>query len=296
MSKISRKLQKINKSYFVSLPKTWIKNLNLDKNSVIDMLICDDGSIKISPKFEKQEQALDEIILQSSRYVARDIVKYCLSGVEKIIIVSKEDFQGPICKDILWFVNHLPNAEIIERDKRRIIVSNFGYKKIPTRKIIQRLLYLICEMFENIQNRQPSELKNNFDSVRRLYFVLVTHIRTYLRTGVYVSEDRTFTPLEAMDYRMFCEKIERIGLILRDYTYIEGEYDGFFAKVEEFFTEVMDAFLKKNYQKACEAWFKRDDLVLEAEKLSEGFNCEESEKLKQLLTIIEYCKDMADLI
>ncbi|MBN1803588.1 MAG: phosphate uptake regulator PhoU [Candidatus Lokiarchaeota archaeon] len=296
MSIISRKLQKINKSYFVSLPKTWIKNLNLDKNSIIDMLVCDDGSIKISPKFEKQEQALDEIILQSSRYVARDIVKYCLSGVEKIIIVSKEDFQGEICKDILWFVNHLPNAEIIERDKRRIIVSNFGYKRIPTRKIIQRLLYLICEIFENIQKEQPTELKNNFDSVRRLYFVLVTHIRTYLRTGLYVSEDRTFTPLEAMDYRMFCEKIERIGLILRDFIYIKGEYNGFFAKVEEFFTEVMDAFLKKNYQKACEAWFKRDDLVQQAQELSEGMNCEKKVKLNQLLTIIEYCKDMADLI
>ncbi|MFX1238585.1 MAG: AbrB/MazE/SpoVT family DNA-binding domain-containing protein [Promethearchaeota archaeon] len=296
MSKISRKLQMINKSYFVSLPKSWIKNLNLEKNSIIDMIICDDGTIKLAPKLEKQEKRIDEIIIQSSRYVARDIVKYCLSGTEKIIIVSKEDFQGEICKDILWFVNHLPNAEIIERDKRRIIVSNFGYKRIPTRKIIQRLLYLICDMFENIKNNDLAELKTNFDSVRRLYFILVTHIRTYLRTGIYVSEDKTFTPLEAMDYRMFCEKIERIGMILRDYEYKKGEFDGFFEKVEEFFIEIMDAFLKKNYERACEAWFKRDELINEAQALITNLECQEKERLKLLVSIIEYGKDMADLI
>ena len=297
MNPISRKLQKINKSFFVSLPKSWVKNLGLDKNSLIEMVICDDGSITLLPKLNQPPlENENEIVLSSSRYVARDIVKHCLSGIDRIIIASNEDFDEEIWNDLPWFVTHLPNAEIIEKSNRRVVIHNFGYKTIPTKKVIQRLLYLTCEMFENLRTNSKEELLENFESIRRFYFILITHIRTYLRTGVYISEDKTFTPLQAMDYRMFCEKIERIALILRNFDYKKDELNGFFQKVEFYFTDVMDAFLRKNHEKACKAWFNRDQLVQEADKIKKNLECDAKDKLRDLLRIVEYCKDMADLI
>jgi len=70
-------------------------------------------------------------------------------------------------------------------------------------------------MFVDVKENARDDLQYNFEQLRTFYFILVTHIRTYLKTNIYVTEDNDFTPLEAMDYRMFCEKIEEVGKILR---------------------------------------------------------------------------------
>ncbi len=53
MERFSRKLQKIHESYFVSLPKTWVKTLHLNKNSTIEMVMNSDGTLKLAPKLER---------------------------------------------------------------------------------------------------------------------------------------------------------------------------------------------------------------------------------------------------
>ncbi len=294
MEQFFRKLQRISGSFFVSLPKSWVKNFNMTKNSIIRMEIREDGSLFLYPKL-KQEVAKDELILNSSNYVARDIVKNCLSGIETIVVISDVEIEPEIKKQINWFVAGLPNTEIIEDQKQRIVIQNFGYKKIPTKKLIQRLLYIICDMFEYLREYQHEQLKNSFNQLKRFYFILVTHIRTYLRTGVYISEDTTFSPLEAMDYRMFCEKIEEIGVILRDIQ-ISNKIRDFLTITENYFKDTMDAYLKKDFEKAHLVWFKKEELTEKASELMKSLNFAEKEQIKDLIRIIEKCKDMAAFI
>ncbi|MFX1339991.1 MAG: hypothetical protein ACFFDK_15370 [Promethearchaeota archaeon] len=71
-----------------------------------------------------------------------------------------------------------------------MVIHNFGYKSIPTKKAIQRLLYLAYDMFENLQKGDIEELLVNYENLRRFYFLLVIHFRTYLRTGSYVSNSQ----------------------------------------------------------------------------------------------------------
>lgn len=294
MDKISRKLQKIHESFYVNLPKAWINNMRLDKNSTIEIFVCNDGSLKLSPKLQ-HEAIEDKVVLNSKRYVARDVVKHCLAGTESVFIVSDAPISDEIKKDVKWFVEKLPNTEIIDEDKKKIEIHNFGYKSVPTKKAVQRLLYLACDMFENLRLDAIKDLELNYENLRRFYFILVIHIRTYLRTGSYVSEDKDFTPLEAMDYRLFCEKIERIGLILKELRLNENIKD-FFVKIEKLYDETMKAFLAKNQITACEIWFKRNELIGEANELIKNLEYDDKDRIKEMLRIVEYCKDMADLI
>ncbi|MFX0011235.1 MAG: hypothetical protein ACFE9R_13040, partial [Candidatus Hermodarchaeota archaeon] len=139
------------------------------------------------------------------------------------------------------------------------------------------------------------ELNDNFEQLKRFYFILVTHIRTYLRTGIYVSEDSDFTPLEAMDIRMFCGKIEDIGMILRDIQ-INENLTEFFKIIREYFNEVMNAYLKRNLELAHISWLKKDNLVKKATPLMSKLSYEEKRILDDLLRIAKLCKDMAALI
>ncbi|MFX1355482.1 MAG: hypothetical protein ACFFGP_16130, partial [Promethearchaeota archaeon] len=125
--------------------------------------------------------------------------------------------------------------------------------------------------------------------------ILVTHIRTYLKTGVYVSEDQDFTPLEAMDFRIFCEKIEEIGKILRDLKLSENVMD-FFLEIQNYFNEVLDAYLHKKLELAHKAWLKKNNLVKKANTLMNTLDYDDKDKIKDMIRIAESCKDMAALI
>ena len=296
MDKTFRKLQKISGSFFVSLPKVWIKNYNLEKNTPIAIDIRSDGSLIISPKLKQNEDDIkDELVLHSSPYVGREIVKHCLSGQTNLVIMSDKEIDKSLKTEIRWLVTGLPNTEIIEEERQRIVIQNFGYKKIPTKKLIQRLLYLIADMFDDLKDNTVEALKYSFTQLRKFYFILVTHIRTYLRTGIYVTEDTDFTPLEAMDYRMFCEKIEDIGKILRDLRLSENVKD-FFNEIHQYFNEVMEACLKKDLVLASEIWLKKDKLVEEANLLMNNLDYDDKDKVKDMIRIAQSCKDMAALI
>ncbi|MFX1275026.1 MAG: hypothetical protein ACFFAT_08280 [Promethearchaeota archaeon] len=297
MDRIYRKLQNLGGSIFVSLPKVWTKNFGLKKESSVAIDIRPDGTLLISPKLKQEENELkNEIILNSSKYVAREMSKFILSGIETVIIRSDKEFDKKIRNEISWFVDGLPNTEIIEEERQRIVIQNFGYKKIPTKKIIQRLLFLICDMFDNLLERANIDLKQDFKKLQRFYFILVTHIRTYLRTGIYISDDnQKFTPLEAMDLRMFCEKIEDIGTILKNLR-INENVEAFFKKIYDYYKDVMNAYLKKDIAIAHEAWLKKNEIIKQAKLLIENLDYDERDKIKDMITIAEDCKDMAGLI
>jgi len=296
MERIFRKLQRISGSFFVSLPKKWVENFNLDSKSPMAIDVRSDGSLIISPKHEQEEINLkEELTLHSSPYIAREIVKHCLSGQTNIVVISDKEIDKDLRSEIRWLVNGLPNTEIIEDQRQRLVIQNFGYKKIPTKKLIQRLLYLVADMFENLIEGQSDDLKYNFEQLRKFYFILVTHIRTYLRTGIYVSEDTDFTPLEAMDYRMFCEKIEGIGKILRDLRVNENVKE-FLLELNQYFNDVMNAYLKKDLIMAHQAWLRKDSLVEKAISLTNGLDYDEKVIMKDMIRIAENCKDMAAFI
>ncbi|MFX0024486.1 MAG: AbrB/MazE/SpoVT family DNA-binding domain-containing protein [Candidatus Hermodarchaeota archaeon] len=296
MERVFRKLQKISGSFFVSLPKKWVENFNLGSKSPVAINVHSDGSLTISPKHEQEDLGLkEELTLHSSPFISREIVKHCLSGQTNIVVISDKEIDKELRSEIRWLVNGLPNTEIIEEQQQRVVIQNFGYKKIPTKKLIQRLLYLVADMLENLIEDRIDDLKYNFDQLRKFYFILVTHIRTYLRTGIYVSEDTDFTPLEAMDYRMFCEKIEEIGKILRNMQ-VNEKVKEFFLEINKYFNDVMNAYLKKDFVLAHKAWLKKDKLVERAFSLLDKLNYEDKDKVKNMIRIAEKCKDMAAFI
>jgi len=263
MDRLYRKLQKLGGSLVISLPKNWTKNYDLKAGSSLPIELRDDGTLTISPKTENPDKIIgDEVVLEA---------------------------------DIRRYVNRLPNTEIIEETKHKITIQNFGYKEIPTKKLIKRLLDLVANMFEDLRNDSLDELQYNFEDLRKFYFILVIHIRTYLRTGIYISSNSDFTPLEAMDYRMLCEKNQEIGEILEKFGLSEGILD-FYKETEQYFNEIREAFLKKDDKLAYYSWLKKDGLFKKAIGIMENLEHDERDNINILLRIVQNCKDMAALI
>ncbi len=296
MDRLYRKLQKLGGSLVISLPKKWTVNYDLNAGSSLPIELRDDGTLSISPRTENRDEiSKDEIVLESNSYVVWELLKASFDGQTNIAIVSDKEINRSLKYDIRYYVDGLPNTEITEENKQRIVIQNFGYKKIPTKKLIQRLLYLVANMFDDLKDGSLEDLNYNFEQLKKFYFILVIHIRTYLRTGIYISEDSDFTPLEAMDYRMFCEKIEEIGKILKDLRLNEEVLD-FYNKIQRYFNEVMEAFLKKDDKLAYYTWLKKGILLEEANLSMIDLTHENKDKIKDMLNIAHSIKDMAALI
>ena len=296
MERIYRKLQKIGGSLVISLPKKWTENYELNAGSSIGMEVQNDGTLLIMPKMEHAGEVIkDEIVLEANEFVIWEILKKSLAGQTNITIISDTEINKVLKKYIRKYVNRLPNTEIIEETNQRIIIQNFGYKEIPTKKLVQRLLYLVANMFEDLENKSMDDLDDNFEQLKRFYFILVIHIRTYLRTGVYISSNSEFTPLEAMDYRMFSEKAVELAETLKRFRLSEGVLD-FYKEAEQYYKEVMNAFLNKNDKLAFYSWLKKDKLVVKANEIMKNLGYNDKEKIRDLLRIIQNCKDMSALI
>ena len=295
MERIYRKIQKLGGSLVVSLPKKWTENYNLNKESSVAMDMNSDGSLSITPKLTHPKEDIDELILESNPYVVKEVVKNILSGQTYIVVVSDNEINKSLRNQIRYWVNGLPNTEITEETNQRIVIENFGYKKIPTGKLIKRLLYLIADMFDDVKNESYNDLDYAFDQLRKFYFILVMHIRAYLRTGVYVTEDNDFTPLEAMDYRIFCGKIQEIGKILKRLR-LSPQVKPFFNEIHQYFEEVMDAYLKNDSKLSYYVWLKKYNLIEKANDILSTLDIREHDKIRSLIGIAERCKDMAGLI
>ncbi|MHA1186591.1 MAG: hypothetical protein ACTSSK_06885 [Candidatus Heimdallarchaeota archaeon] len=279
----------------MSLPKKWTENYKLSKESSVAIDLNKDGSLSIIPEITPSKEVRDKLILDSNPYVVKELVKNILSGQTHIVIISDKVINKSLRNQIRYWVNGLPNTEITEESNQRIVVQNFGYKKIPTGKLIKRLLYLIADMFDDVKSEAIEDLNYNFNQLRKFYFILVMHVRAYLRTGVYVTEDNDFTPLEAMDYRDFCGKIQEIGKILKRLR-LSPSVLPFFDEIHRYFEEVMDAYLKSDSKLSYYVWLKKYNIIEKANYLITTLNINDHDKIKDMIGIAERCKDMAGLI
>ncbi len=296
MGRIYRKLQKIGGSLVISLPKKWTENYQLNAGSSIGIEVRNDGTLSIMPTIEPEDEIIeDESVLEANENVIWELLKKSFAGETKITILSEKEISKILRKSVRQYVNRLPNTEVIEETNQKMIIQNFGYKEIPTKKLIQRLLYLVANMFEDLEQKSFNDLDDNFEQLRKFYFILVIHIRTYLRTGIYVSSTSEFTPLKAMDYRMFSEKIVELAELLKDLRLIENVLD-YYKEIQQYFNEVMDAFLQKDDKLAFKVWIKKDTLFNKANKLIGKLDYEDKEKVKRIMKIAQKIKDMSALI
>ncbi|MHA2289981.1 MAG: hypothetical protein ACXABG_14445 [Promethearchaeota archaeon] len=297
-----RKLHQSGGSYVVSLPRKWINEVFQkyldDKKEPLPLVAIDilnDRSLRITPGSNQQENVIEESILESNPYVVKELVNKILSGETYIIIRSDKIINKSLRDQIRYWVNGLPNTEITEESDQRIVVQNFGFKTIPTEKLIKRLLYIIADMFDDLNQESYRNINDKFDELRKFYFILVMHIRTYLRTGVNITEDSTFSPLKAMDYRIFCGKAEEIGKILKRLK-LSPPVIPFFKEINQYYNEVMDAYLQNNSKLSYYVWLKKYNLVEKSIQIMNELDYEDHDKIKDMIGIAERCKDMAGLI
>lgn len=146
----TRKIQKIGNTLYVSIPKSWTKQLLLKQGEKVTLITQQDGSISIIPKTEDtrpREITLNVHSKNSTQSLRRGITAAYLDGFDTIELKTETTFTEDQQESIREITNSLFGLEIIEVTSNTITIECLLKQKMPIDKTINRLHNVIMSIF-----------------------------------------------------------------------------------------------------------------------------------------------------
>ena len=209
-------------SYVISLPKTWVKTLNIKKNDPLGLIIQPDGTLLITKKVdERQEERVIEINADTTdtpTHLFRCLIGAYIAGYTIIKIKSRNAISPSVRRVSRKFTQVTIGQEVVEETDNSITIKDLlNPVEMPFDKSIRRM-YLIVK---NIHKDAISILKNGDktlakdilsrdDDVDRLHW-LVARQCNIMSINVNLARKMGITTEKAINYFLISGIIERIG-------------------------------------------------------------------------------------
>jgi phosphate uptake regulator len=242
MTITERPLQQIGKSLLVTLPKAWTVAMQLEKGSLVKMLVTERGELLIAPEFTQQPESRIAVIAYDEHFPRRFFREY-FAGNERITIQFSKENRAPVYA----FIKRFMNVQVTEEKPTSITVTCFRIEELSITECLNRMHFLSLSMFSS-DTATRTELD---ESLTRFYYLLVMQVRRFLAEGQYTAENQ-LSLLRAMDCRMVAEKIERIADILRVLSFKEADL----AAIKAFYAETFSTFQNEDYERAVPLYTK----------------------------------------
>ncbi len=208
-----RNIVKIGGSYYIALPKKWVKEYNIDKTGMLNIRFRDDGILEIIP-LNSNFHELKVARVIAGPLLRRNLVAAYLRGYEVIEIDISKDSYKKVISSIEDLQKILIGLEIVEESEKRIVVQCFTTNEYQLESLLYRMdsisrqMYIDAikayekgdiELAENVRRRD-----NNLD---RIYFLTVRIIRARIVNPLTSKNER----LSLLDYRLLARDLEEIG-------------------------------------------------------------------------------------
>ena len=217
-------------SYVITLPKEWIKSLNIKKNDSLGLIVQKDGTLLVTPdKAIEKKRKLKEYIVDSDTdktFLFRLLVGAYVMGYSDIAIRSNETMPPQIREAIRMFTQIAIGPEIVDEESNLFVIKDLlSPMEMPFEKTVKRMYSLVESMHKdaikslktNNKDLAQNVVSRDFE-VDRLYW-LATHQYNVILTDIMLSKKMGLSQEEASYYFLISRILERIG----DHASILGE-------------------------------------------------------------------------
>src|SRR5713101_1982835 len=258
-----RKLQRTpDGTYLVTIPKAWAKRVGLTAGAVVSYEERQDGRLLLSPKID-EERAPQEVVLDASPLLRREIIERYLLGYDIIRIQSKGPIPIELREEARKTSKRLVGLEVLEEDSRKIVLQCLVEPSllVPER-ILRRLEMLSMPMeidatqaFLNSNTELAKSVIERDEEVDRWYFLLVRLVRAAI-SDTYLLEKIKVSSVDCLDFRLLASYIENFA----DYavTIAENTQDGAIPKEEQVLLEKIGASVNAMYRDAVGSVLSRE--------------------------------------
>jgi len=218
-----RKVQETGgSSYVISLPKTWIKSLNIKKNDPLGLITQPDNTLLITNKITgEQTEILKEFDVEKINeptFLFRYLIGAYIVGYNKIKLKSIKKMP-PFARTVVrQFTQMTIGQEVVEETDSSIIIKDLlDPLEMPFNSTIRRMHVVAKDMHRDaigLLRNWDSPLANDVISrdndVDRLHWLITRQCSIVLR-NVNLAEKLKITPGMVVNYFLISKFLERIG-------------------------------------------------------------------------------------
>ncbi len=218
---ITRTLQqtggKTGSSFLIILPKDWINRQKLSKGDSVVVAEREDGCLIIDPRLVKtgERKITTAMIVQNLRW---EITSRYLLGFDEIRVVSKEPITNDQRDELKGIIKRFVALEVTDEDDYQIVLRCLVDPSTLPVSTAMRRMHLITSRMINDSMRayfegnmeSADEIVKRDEEVDRLFFLIVRELRSAIQYPR-MSEMMKLTPVEALDFRLAVQYIERIA-------------------------------------------------------------------------------------
>lgn len=224
----SRRVQKVGyNSLSISIPKQYVREMNLRKGDLLLFREDSDGTLRLIPSTKAREASratLRADQVGSEEMLTRLLVGAYALGYDTIEVAGKEPLDHMIVEGFLQTIKRLRGMEVVESDERHVVAQSFiDPTKFPVDSLIKRLQILVSRSLEYVTNsldlRQTgslNEVSRVQDEVDELYWLILRQLLVALNRRELASEIGIESPLHASGDRVSAKTLDEIGGIIED--------------------------------------------------------------------------------
>ena len=135
-------------SYIVTLPKEWIKKVNIQKNDPIGLISQSDGTLLLIPKINREQtQKIKEFDLSSiidQDFLLRRLIGAYISGYNSIVLKSSKRMSPQAKMTVRKFTQNTIGQEIVEETDTKIVIKDIlNPAEMPFERTIKRMHIIV---------------------------------------------------------------------------------------------------------------------------------------------------------
>ena len=209
-------------SYIITLPKEWIKKLNIKKNDQVGLITQSDGTLLVTPKIDRELiQKIKEFDVSNTtnqNFLLRGLIGAYIAGYNSIILKSKKRMLPQVKMTVRKFTQTTIGQEIVEETDTQILVKDIlNPAEMPFDRTIKRMHIIVKGMHEDIMTaiqRNDKKLAEDVqirdNEIDRLHWLIARQHNIILQ-NVSFAEKMGITIELANTSFLISRIIERIG-------------------------------------------------------------------------------------
>jgi phosphate uptake regulator len=224
----SRRVQKVGySSLSISIPKQYVKDMNLKQGDSLLFREDSDGTLRLIPATRAREETKATVRAEQAggpEMLARLIVGAYALGYDTIEVTGRGLLDDATTSRVLNTVKRLRGMEVVESDIRHVVAQSFiDPTKFPVDSLIKRLQMLVSESLERVTESLDLKQTDSLDGlgsvkevVDELYWLILRQLLVALNRRELASEIGIESPLHASGDRVSAKTLDEIGGIIQD--------------------------------------------------------------------------------
>ncbi|MBW2997643.1 hypothetical protein KY349_04860 [Candidatus Woesearchaeota archaeon] len=272
-----RKIIEFGKSsYVVSLPKAWLVEKKLKKGDVI-YVDQESDRLVIYPAERKKTRDIQKVTVDVTNMTRQEIrlniISKYIRNFNEITIVSKN--MKSKAKDVRNIIHDLMALEVVEENASKIVTRDFlNMEEISPLNLINKMDLITREMLIDAKNTFNEDKYDNIaerdSDVNRLSYLIFRTVK-YLRKNPAVAKKSGLGQnylhamwVAAVKIESIADQAKRVAKLMKRVDFSKQEYGEFyelFSTIEQYYMDAIDAFYKKDPDKAMNLVMQRKKLI-----------------------------------